>query len=167
MKSIVNRIVVVVMVGALTSVAAFAKTHKQVVTFDSDIKVNGTVVKKGTYQVKFDDESGQLSINKNGKTIAQTIGDMMLFGLYFHELFVRGVINELVPAHLQGAKLSPRERQCLTMAAHGLAGEDIALKLSVSLRTVQHHFDSIRSKLGAANRLEAVVIGLSRGIISL
>jgi DNA-binding CsgD family transcriptional regulator len=100
-------------------------------------------------------------------TIAQTIGDMMLFGLYFHELFVRGVINELVPAHLQGAKLSPRERQCLTMAAHGLAGEDIALKLSVSLRTVQHHFDSIRSKLGAANRLEAVVIGLSRGIISL
>ena len=39
--------------------------------------------------------------------------------------------------------------------------------LSVSLRTVQHHFDSIRSKLGAANRLEAVVIGLSRGIISL
>ena len=72
MKSIVNRIVVVAMVGALMSVAAFAKTHKQVVTFDSDIKVNGTVVKKGTYEVKFDDESGQLSINKNGKTIAQT-----------------------------------------------------------------------------------------------
>jgi len=73
MKSIVNRIVVVIMVGALTSVAAFAKTQKQRVTFDSDIKVNGTVVKKGSYEIKFDDATGQLSIIKDGKTIAQTM----------------------------------------------------------------------------------------------
>ena len=73
MKSIVNRIVVVVMVGALASVAAMAKTHKQKVTVDSDIKVNGTLVKKGSYEVKFDDETGQLSIMKNGKTIAQSM----------------------------------------------------------------------------------------------
>ena len=62
MKSIVNRMVVVVMVGALTSVVALAKVHKQKVTFENDIKVNGTLVKKGTYDVKFDDETGQLSI---------------------------------------------------------------------------------------------------------
>ena len=73
MRSIVNRIVVVVMVGALTSVAALAKVHKHTVTFDSDVKVNGTLVKKGTYDVKFDDATGQLSINKNGKTVAQTM----------------------------------------------------------------------------------------------
>jgi len=76
MKSIVNRIVVVVMIGALASVAAFAKTHKHRVTFENDIKVNGTVVKKGTYEVKFDDATGQLSINKNGKTIAQTMAKL-------------------------------------------------------------------------------------------
>ena len=73
MKSIVNRMVVVLMVGALTSVAAFAKVHKQTVKFDSDIKVNDTLVKKGTYQVKFDDETGQLSITKDGKTVAQAM----------------------------------------------------------------------------------------------
>ena len=73
MKSIVNRMVVVLMVGALTSVAAFAKVHKHTVTFDNDTKVNDTVVKKGTYQVKFDDESGQLSIVKNGKVVAQAM----------------------------------------------------------------------------------------------
>jgi len=76
MKSIVNRIVVVVMVGALMSVAAFAKTQKHTVTFENDIKVNGTVVKKGTYEIKFDDETGQLSINKNGKTVAQTMAKL-------------------------------------------------------------------------------------------
>jgi hypothetical protein len=73
MKSIVNRMVVVLMVAALTSVAAFAKVHKHTVTFDNDMKVNDTLVKKGTYQVKFDDETGQLSIIKNGKTVAQAM----------------------------------------------------------------------------------------------
>ena len=73
MKSIVNRIVVVLMVGALTSVVAFAKTQKQKVTFENDIKVNGTVVKKGSYDLKFDDQSGQLSIVKNGKVVAEAM----------------------------------------------------------------------------------------------
>ncbi|HJT28364.1 MAG TPA: hypothetical protein VJ784_13215 [Pyrinomonadaceae bacterium] len=73
MKSIVSKVAAVVMVGALTSVVAFAKVHKEKVTFDSDIKVNGTVVKKGTYDLKFDDESGQLSITKNGKVVAQAM----------------------------------------------------------------------------------------------
>ena len=73
MKSIVNRVLVVMMVGALTSVVAFAKTQKHRVTFDNDMKVNGTLVKKGTYDIKFDDETGQLSIVKNGKTVAQAM----------------------------------------------------------------------------------------------
>ena len=42
----------------------------------SGIKVNGTVVKKGTYDVKFDDESGQLSIEKNGKVVAQAMAKL-------------------------------------------------------------------------------------------
>ena len=71
MKSIVNRMLVVLAIGALTSVVAFAKVQKHRVTFESDIKVNGTLVKKGTYDVKLDDETGQLTIEKNGKTVAQ------------------------------------------------------------------------------------------------
>ena len=72
MKSIVTRMLVVLMVCALTSVVALAKVQKQKVTFESDIKVNGTVVKKGTYEVKFDDQSGQFSILKNGKIVVET-----------------------------------------------------------------------------------------------
>src|SRR5829696_4765167 len=71
MKSIMNRMLVVLMVTALTSVVALAKVHKHKVTFDSDIKVSGTLVKKGTYDVKFNDETGQLLITKNGKTVAE------------------------------------------------------------------------------------------------
>lgn len=76
MKSMVSKMMAVLMVGALTSVVAFAKVHKQKVTFASDIKVNGTLVKKGSYELKFDDESGQLSIEKNGKTVAQAMAKL-------------------------------------------------------------------------------------------
>ena len=73
MKSIVSRMLVVLMVGALTCVVALAKVQKHKVTFDNDIKVNGTLVKKGTYDIKFDDATGQLSIEKNGKVVAQAM----------------------------------------------------------------------------------------------
>ena len=73
MKSILNRVVVVLVVGALSSVVALAKVHKQKVTFQSDIKVNNTLVKKGSYDVKFDDETGQFTVSKNGKVVAQSM----------------------------------------------------------------------------------------------
>lgn len=98
--------------------------------------------------------------------LARNMGDILMFQRYFHELFVSGVLNELIPPFLEGGDLSNRERQCLTMAASGLTGEDIALKLSISPRTVQNHFDSIRSKLGAANRQEAVFKAAQRGYIT-
>ena len=72
MKSILNRVVVVLMVGALTSVVALAKVQKHKVTFESDIKVNNTVVKKGTYEVRFDDQTGQFSIMDGKKVVAET-----------------------------------------------------------------------------------------------
>jgi hypothetical protein len=76
MKSIVNRIVVVLVVGALTSMVALAKVHKHKITFENDTKVSGTVVKKGTYDLKFDDATGQLSIVKNGKVVAQAMAKL-------------------------------------------------------------------------------------------
>jgi hypothetical protein len=70
MKSIVSRFVVVLMVGALTSVVALAKVTKHRVTFDGDVKLNNTVIKKGTYEVKFDDQTGEFAVLKNGKVVA-------------------------------------------------------------------------------------------------
>lgn len=93
MKSIVNRIAVVLVVGALTSVVAFAKVHKHSVTFDNDTKVNGTLLKKGTYQVKFDDETGQLSIVKNGKTVAQAMAKLEQRDTKANDFQVRSLNN--------------------------------------------------------------------------
>ena len=47
----------------------------------------------------------------------------------------------------------------------GLITDDIAVKLEISPRTVQFHFVSIRSKLGAANRQEAVALAVQSGVV--
>ena len=93
MKSMVSRMVAILMVGALTGVVAFAKVHKQKVTFESDIKVNGTLVKKGTYDVKFDDESGQLSIEKSGKVVAQAMAKLEARDKKANDFQLRSTVN--------------------------------------------------------------------------
>ena len=93
MKSMVNRMVVVLMVGALTGVVAFAKVSKQRVTFENDVKVNGTVVKKGNYEVKFDDETGQLTISKNGKTVVQAMAKVQPREKKSNDFQLRSTVN--------------------------------------------------------------------------
>lgn len=93
MKSMVNKMLAVLMVGALTSVVAFAKTQKQRVTFENDIKVNGTLVKKGTYEVKFDDQTGQLAIMKNGKIVAEANAKLEQRAKKASDFQVRSTVN--------------------------------------------------------------------------
>jgi LuxR family transcriptional activator of conjugal transfer of Ti plasmids len=97
--------------------------------------------------------------------IGETLGELLLLGTYFHEIFRKGVIEEGMQPLGRGAPLSQRQRRCLELAANGLTTEDIALKLDISIRTAQYHFDCIRTKLGAATRQEAVARGITQGLI--
>jgi NarL family two-component system response regulator YdfI len=63
--------------------------------------------------------------------------------------------------------LTARETEVLQHLAQGLANKQIAALLSISEHTVKFHVSSIYSKLGAANRTEAVRIGARRGLILL
>lgn len=72
MKSVVNRIIVALLLVTMISVAAFAKSKKTTLTFAVDTKVNETLVKSGTYEVVFNEETGELSIVKGRKIVAKT-----------------------------------------------------------------------------------------------
>ncbi|HAF23791.1 MAG TPA: hypothetical protein DHU55_14550 [Blastocatellia bacterium] len=71
MKSLSSRITVAFVIAALSSVAVFANTKKESITFQNNIKVNGTVVNKGKYDVTFDEATSELSIMKGNKVIAK------------------------------------------------------------------------------------------------
>ena len=55
-------------------------------------------------------------------------------------------------------KLSPKEHNVLTLIACGFTDKEVALKLNISIRTVQSHIASILLKLKARNRVNAVVV---------
>lgn len=76
MKRFMKSFFVALVIGALASISAFAgdkdRTETKTVTFTEDVNVNGTVLKAGEYQVKFDESAGELSILKNGKVKVKT-----------------------------------------------------------------------------------------------
>lgn len=72
MKVLMNRVVALLALCAMTCVMASAKTISKEVTFNKAVMVNGTLVKAGTYKVVFDDQSGELTIAKGKKIVAKT-----------------------------------------------------------------------------------------------
>ena len=99
--------------------------------------------------------------------ISRSLGDIVLLAHYFHELFMKSVVRQGIQSRFTGRPLSQRERECLALAARGMTTEDIGFKLGIGSRTVQFHFDSIRSKLAVANRQEAVARAIKGGLISI
>jgi Bacterial regulatory proteins, luxR family len=68
--------------------------------------------------------------------ISRNIGDMVLLGVYFHELFMKTVVERRLRPKSQGAPLSAQEKRCLTFAAHGYTSRRIANALGISERRV-------------------------------
>jgi DNA-binding CsgD family transcriptional regulator len=64
-------------------------------------------------------------------------------------------------------ELTPRERQCLALAAQGKDDWSIGRVLSLSQHTVHSHIERIKQRYRVATRVQAVVQGVMTGQISL
>jgi hypothetical protein len=76
MRSFMKSTLAALLICALASIAVFAggkdKVKKEIVTFASDVMVNGTLVKAGEYEVRFNEQTGELAIIRDGKVKAKT-----------------------------------------------------------------------------------------------
>ncbi len=98
-------------------------------------------------------------------SINERYGDIMVFSQFLHEMVMVPSVDRMVGPPPPTPNITPREREFLEYGARGLSGRDIALCMKITVRTVQLHSDSIRLKLGAANRQEAVALAIKQGII--
>jgi|AGTN01.1.fsa_nt_gi Response regulator containing a CheY-like receiver domain and an HTH DNA-binding domain len=64
-------------------------------------------------------------------------------------------------------ELTRRERECLQWAAHGKSAWEIGMILHISEATVRFHLSNSFTKLGAQNRINAIVRAVRWGMISL
>jgi hypothetical protein len=78
MKAFMKSTVIALAIVALASLSAFAgdgdkvKSETKDVTLTQDVMVNGTLVKAGEVQIKFDEATNELSILRDGKLKAKT-----------------------------------------------------------------------------------------------
>jgi DNA-binding CsgD family transcriptional regulator len=64
-------------------------------------------------------------------------------------------------------ELKKRERDVLDKVGDGLSAQEIAEQLHLSTRTVEWHMHQAMRKLGAKNRVQAVVLAIRNGLISI
>ncbi len=66
----------------------------------------------------------------------------------------------------QPVSISRRERQVLDLIADGLTTAEIGSELGISKRTAEWHLARVVDRLGARNRVQAVVLAIRDGIIT-
>jgi LuxR family quorum-sensing transcriptional regulator LasR len=97
--------------------------------------------------------------------IVSMLGEIMVLGSYAHEIFLARVTDHRVPTTTLGVPLSPREVECLRLAARGLSQGQIGAQLKIAERTVHYHFGRLLAKLGAANRRDAIAKATASGLL--
>jgi DNA-binding NarL/FixJ family response regulator len=80
------------------------------------------------------------------------------------EQFARSAPSATPPAGLE--ELTPREVEVLTLVARGLSNGELAEELVISEATVKTHVKRVLAKLGARDRVQAVVAAYEAGLVT-
>ncbi len=79
--------------------------------------------------------------------------------------FVPPPIGALLAERVPGTELTARERDVLRLLAKGCSNREVGDALGISENTVRIHVSRILDKLGVADRTQAVLLALQRGIV--
>jgi two-component system, NarL family, response regulator len=76
-------------------------------------------------------------------------------------------ISARLAQHVSQPALTPREAEVLQGLAAGRSNKEIALDLGISDETIKWHMRSVFQKLGVADRTQAVITAVQRGLCKL
>lgn len=118
--------------------------------------------------------SGYLLKDASPEQLLQAIHDVFNGESHLHPTIALKMLRELdnpVAAYsdrlLTEEPLTDREVEVLRLVAQGLSNQEIAKTLTISERTVGNHIGSILRKLHLANRTQAALYALKRGLVDI
>lgn len=118
--------------------------------------------------------SGYLLKDASPEQLLQAIHDVYNGESHLHPTIALKMLRELdnpVAAlsdrPLTEEPLTDREVEVLRLVAQGLSNQEIAKTLTISERTVGNHIGSILRKLHLANRTQAALYALKRGLVDI
>ena len=118
--------------------------------------------------------NGYLLKDASPEQLLQAIHDIYNGESHLHPTIALKMLRELDnPGLAAGTRpladdtLTDREVEVLRLVAQGLSNQDIAKDLLISERTVGNHIGSILRKLHLANRTQAALYALRRGLVDI
>ena len=118
--------------------------------------------------------NGYLLKDASPEQLLQAIHDVYNGESHLHPTIALKVLRELdnpvtaaANRPLTDDPLTEREVEVLRLVAQGLSNQDIAKGLTISERTVGNHIGSILRKLHLANRTQAALYALRRGLVDI
>ena len=82
-------------------------------------------------------------------------------------LVVSSELRQIMKDDPPTPRLSPRQNEILESVTQGLSNDEIAVRIGISVPMVKEHLNLIFSKIGAANRTEAVAIALRKHLLKI
>lgn len=113
---------------------------------------------------------GYILKETDSNNIVRAIRDIMAGRRYLSPAVSDRVIDSYIHNIQEGTldphdTLTDRERQVLRLVTEGNSTAEIATRLSVSIRTAEHHRANLMRKLRLKNAAEVVAYGISRGVV--
>lgn len=106
-------------------------------------------------QAAFDDLVEAICLVADGGKYVDSVYQKHITDRYFDKQSLKGEVK--------GRSLSERENEILHLVAHGYTNKEIALKLEISVKTVETHKTNSMKKLTLKSRAEIVTYAKSQG----
>jgi two-component system response regulator NreC len=149
---------------------------KKIRKFDKGMKILVLTMHKNeeyVYECLTGGAQGYILKEDADSELISAIGQIQSGKIYVSSSFTGDVIKNLLERNAKIDDYSPfrvlssREREILKLTAEGDTNKKIAVKLSISNRTVEHHRANIMKKIGVKNVASLIKYAVKAGLVDL
>jgi DNA-binding NarL/FixJ family response regulator len=144
--------------GGMSGIEALRAIHE----LDKEARCIVLTTYEGDEDIHQAMEAGALGYIIKGMSAETLVG--ALRRVHGGSRFLPAPVARRLESRTPNSNLSPREREVLSLIVHGKSNRDIADALKITEATVKSHVSVILARLGVADRTQAVIAALRRGL---